>query len=135
MRQLRADTHHRRVACKQHAQVNITARADLAADLRSEEVYQPHLSLRVDDSFDASLETLDVDPRHQPTSRIKNRNVDRIVPHTPLTRVTPIAGSPVKSSTYSILLGRYWIASAKCAGWMRSDPARSAIVRASLSTR
>ena len=37
--------------------------------------------------------------------------------------------------SYSIRRGRYWIASAMCAGWMRSLPARSAIVRASLSTR
>ena len=36
---------------------------------------------------------------------------------------------------YSILLGRYWIASAICAGWIRSLPARSAIVRTSFSTR
>jgi hypothetical protein len=57
MRQLRADTRHRRISCKQHTQVNITERSALTADLRSEEVYQPHLSLRVDDSFDASLET------------------------------------------------------------------------------
>lgn len=56
MRQLRADTRHRRVACKQHAQVNIAERSDLSANLRSEEVHQPHLSLCVDDSFDASLE-------------------------------------------------------------------------------
>ena len=40
------------------------------------------------------------------------------------------------STCYSCLRGRRrWIASAMCAGWIRSLPARSAIVRASLSTR
>jgi len=41
----------------------------------------------------------------------------------------------MRSASYSWLLGRYWIASARCAGMMRSAPARSAIVRASLRIR
>ena len=40
-----------------------------------------------------------------------------------------------EAACYSCLRGRYWIASAMCAGWNRSLPARSAIVRAGLSTR
>jgi hypothetical protein len=34
-----------------------------------------------------------------------------------------------QSTCYSCLRGRYWIASARCAGWIRSLPAKSAIVR------
>ena len=37
--------------------------------------------------------------------------------------------------TYTCQRGRYWIASARCAVSMRSEPARSAMVRASLRVR
>jgi len=39
------------------------------------------------------------------------------------------------SPCQNCLLGRYWIASARCTVWMRSLPARSAIVRASFRMR
>jgi len=82
MRQLRAHARHRRITCEQHTQVDIAERTDLSADLRPEEVHQSHLSLRAAGSFDASLETLDVDLRHQPTPLAKNGNIRSILPHT-----------------------------------------------------
>ena len=56
MRQLRAHPRQWRLSFQQYTKVNIAERPDLSTNLRSEEVYQPHLSLRVDDSFDTSLE-------------------------------------------------------------------------------
>ena len=42
---------------------------------------------------------------------------------------------PILVAPYSIRLGRYCSASARCATWIASSPARSAIVRASFNTR
>ncbi len=52
------------------------------------------------------------------------KNAENLIPEPPRS---------ADSVNYSIRRGRYWIASARCTGWMRPLPAKSAIVRASFS--
>ena len=51
------------------------------------------------------------------------------------TDIAQMINRPYRLEAHTCHLGRYWIASARCAVSIRSAPARSAMVRASLSVR
>jgi hypothetical protein len=85
VRQLRAIACERLGWRKQYTQVDIAEQADLAADLRPEEIHQSYLRVRTGDVVDVFFEILAIEPAHRHTSHIEPVGLDFIVTHT----VTP----------------------------------------------
>jgi hypothetical protein len=66
---------------EQHTQVDIAERADLAPDLRSEEIHQAHLPERSGDAGDVCFEIFAIEPWYRHTSHIEPVGLALIVTH------------------------------------------------------